>query len=180
MGCSRIYTYKITFKGTPFFYYGVHKENKPNENYLGSPVTNKWAWDFYEPRKQILEFFDPTEEGWKKAQEVEGRIIRQFLNSDPNCLNAHVQGVFSTEQRSKAGKIGGKKGGRKTADSGKLRKSGLLGAAKGGKITAAKLNTTKYMCPHCGMISITGPLSYHMKSLGLDPKEKIPVLNAVN
>lgn len=171
----RIYTYKITFEGAPFYYYGVHKEKVRGEEYWGTPISNVWYWDFYNPQKQILEYFEYSEEGWKQAQEVEARIIRAFYNSDPYCLNAHVQGAFSLRQKSKAGKIGGKIGGRKQVESGSLRRAGLLGAAKGGSITAKKLNSTKYMCPHCGMVSHTGPLSYHMKVNGFDPENKILV-----
>ena len=170
----QIYTYKITFKGTPFYYYGVHKERKFGETYWGTPVTNKWAWEIYKPEKQILEYFEHSEEGWQEAQRVEGRIIRAFYNSDPNCLNANVQGVFSTDQRIKAAKIGGKIGGRKCVESGNLRKAGLLGASKGG-ITAIPRLRQKWKCPHCGMISQLGPLSYHMKvnNIDLSLKEKV-------
>jgi hypothetical protein len=47
----RIYTYKITFEEVPYYYYGVHKEKTFNEEYWGSPVTNKWCWEFYTPKK---------------------------------------------------------------------------------------------------------------------------------
>ena len=58
----RIYTYKITFEEVPYYYYGVHKEKIFEEEYWGSPVTNKWAWELYTPKKQILQFFDYTDE----------------------------------------------------------------------------------------------------------------------
>jgi hypothetical protein len=41
----RIYTYKITFEEVPYYYYGSKKERYCNQNYFGSPVTNKWCWD---------------------------------------------------------------------------------------------------------------------------------------
>jgi hypothetical protein len=82
----RIYTYRIKFENTPYFYWGVHKERRFGEEYLGSPVTNRWAWDFYYPEKEILEVFPYTDEGWVIAGEVERRLILPFLN-DPNCLN---------------------------------------------------------------------------------------------
>lgn len=82
----RIYTYRIKFQGTPYFYWGVHKEKKFGEGYLGSPVTNRWAWDFYCPEKEILEVFPYSDEGWTEACLVEQRLIRPYLN-DPNCLN---------------------------------------------------------------------------------------------
>jgi len=104
----RIYTYKITFEEVPYYYYGVHKENKYNEYYMGSPVTNKWCWELYTSKKQILEIFDYTNKGWLEAQKVEGRLIKSFFNTDKWCLNANCMGVSSLENRSKAGKIGGK------------------------------------------------------------------------
>ena len=57
----RIYTYKITFEGTKFFYFGSKKEKYFGEEYYGSPKTNKWYWSFYLPKKQILEFFEYAE-----------------------------------------------------------------------------------------------------------------------
>jgi hypothetical protein len=48
---SRIYTYKITFEEVPYYYWGSHKEKRYNEYYMGSPVTHKWCWDFYTPKK---------------------------------------------------------------------------------------------------------------------------------
>jgi hypothetical protein len=83
----RIYVYKITFLEVPYYYYGVHKEKNFNEEYLGSPVTNKWCWELYTPKKQILELFDYTDEGWLKSQEVEKRLIKPFYNTDKWCLN---------------------------------------------------------------------------------------------
>ena len=105
----RIYIYKITFEEVSYYYYGVHKEKKFGEYYMGSPVTNKWCWDFYIPKKQILEIFDYTDKGWIEAQKVEGRLIRPVFNSDKWCLNENCLGVFSLDKKGKAGKIGGKK-----------------------------------------------------------------------
>jgi hypothetical protein len=102
----RIYIYKITFEEVPYYYYGVHKEKVFGEEYWGSPKTNKWCWDFYTPKKQILQFFDFTDEGWLEAQKIENRIIRTILNN-PLCLNENCSGLMSLSVRSKAGKIGG-------------------------------------------------------------------------
>jgi hypothetical protein len=78
-----IYTYKVTFEGTQYYYWGVHKDN--GRPYKGSPVTNRWAWDMYETSLQILEIFDD----WAEACKVEQRIIRHTWD-DPNCLNAAI------------------------------------------------------------------------------------------
>ena len=82
----RIYTYKVTFEEIPHWYWGVHKEKKYNDGYLGSPVTHRWMWDFYTPKIQILEVFPFTEDGWKDANLVEDRLIKPDLNN-PLCLN---------------------------------------------------------------------------------------------
>jgi hypothetical protein len=101
----RIYLYKITFEEVPYYYYGIHKEKKYNETYWGSPKANRWCWKLYTPKKQILQLFDFTDEGWLKANEVERRIIRPFYNTDKWCLNESCGGVSSLKFAS----IGGTK-----------------------------------------------------------------------
>lgn len=105
----RIYIYKITFEEVPYYYYGVHKEKRFNEYYMGTPVTHKWVWDFYTPKKQILQLFNFTDEGWIEAQEAEKRLIKPVYNEDKWCLNENCGGIFSIEQSIKSGKINGKK-----------------------------------------------------------------------
>jgi hypothetical protein len=104
----RIYIYKITFEEVLYYYYGVHKEKYFNEEYWGSPVTHKWMWDFYTPKKQTLEIFPFTDEGWLEAQEVEKRLIKPFYNTDKWCLNENCGGRFSIEHQRKSGQKGGK------------------------------------------------------------------------
>lgn len=96
----RIYTYKITFEEVPYYYYGSHTEKKYEEYYMGSPVTHKWCWEFYTPKKQILEIFNSRE----CANDVENRLIKQFI-IDPNCLNENCGGIISTEMCKKGAKI---------------------------------------------------------------------------
>jgi hypothetical protein len=103
----RIYIYKITFEEVLYYYYGVHKEKKFGEYYMGSPITHKWMWDFYTPKKQILEIFDYSDKSWIEAQEVEKRLIGPVYNTDKWCLNEHCGGGFSLQVLSKAGKRGG-------------------------------------------------------------------------
>ena len=102
----RIYTYKITFEEVSYYYYGSKKEKRYNEEYWGSPVTNKWCWELYTPKKQILEIFDYTENGYEECRKVEDRLIKSVLN-DPWCLNEGYSGSYSLKSRSKAGKVGG-------------------------------------------------------------------------
>jgi len=122
----RIYIYKITFEEVPYYYYGVKKEKVFGEEYWGSPYTHKWCWELYTPKKQILQFFDFTDEGWLEAQEVETRLIRPFYQTDKWCLNENVGGKISlkilrengrkvgTNYGSEGGKIGGSISGTKT------------------------------------------------------------------
>ena len=100
----RIYTYKITFEEVPYYYYGVKKEKYFNEEYWGTPITHKWVWDFYTPKKQILQIFPYTDEGWAKAQEVEKRLIKPYYNIDKWCLNEHCGGYISLEILRKVGR----------------------------------------------------------------------------
>jgi hypothetical protein len=108
MTTPRIYTYKVTFEEIPHWYWGVHKEKKFGEFYIGSPKTHKWMWEFYTPKIQILEFFPYTDEGWKEANLVEKRLIKPDLNN-LLCLNENCGGCISLACASEGGKIGGNK-----------------------------------------------------------------------
>jgi hypothetical protein len=90
----RIYTYKITFEEVPYYYYGSKKEKIFDEEYWGSPITNKWCWEFYTPNKQILELFDYSDEGYAKCRKIEDRLIKPVLN-DFWCLNESCGGNYS-------------------------------------------------------------------------------------
>jgi len=105
----RIYIYKITFDEVLYYYYGVHKEKKFDEYYMGSPITHKWMWDFYTPKKQILEVFPFTDEDWLEANLVEDRLIKPFYNTDKWCLNESCGGIVSLDVRRKTGKKVGEK-----------------------------------------------------------------------
>jgi hypothetical protein len=99
----RIYIYKITFEEVPYYYYGAHKEKKFNEYYVGTPVTHKWCWELYEPKKQILQFFEFNDAGWLEAQEVEQRLIKPFYQIDKWCLNESCGGKISLKIRREVG-----------------------------------------------------------------------------
>jgi hypothetical protein len=108
----RIYIYKITFEEVPYYYYGVHKERKYDEYYMGTSVTHKWCWEFYTPKKQILQLFEFSDEGWIESQEIEKRLIKSFYNTDKWCLNENCGGNISLDICRKAGEKGGKLGGK--------------------------------------------------------------------
>jgi len=99
----RIYVYKITFEEIPDWYWGVHKEIKYEEFYMGSPVTHAWKWDFYTPEKQIVQLFDYSQEGFTEAKTLEDRLILPDLNN-PLCLNEALGGAYSLESCSQGGK----------------------------------------------------------------------------
>jgi general stress protein YciG len=105
----RIYLYKITFEEVPYYYYGVHKEKVFEEYYMGSPHTHKWCWELYTPKKQILEIFEFTDDGWLEALGVEKRIIKPFYNIDKWCLNESCGGVVALEINRKTGKLSSQK-----------------------------------------------------------------------
>lgn len=106
----RIYTYRVKFQDTPFYYWGVHKERVFGEEYLGSPVTNRWAWDFYYPELEILEVFPCSEEGWLTAGKIERRLIKPCLD-DPYCLNENCGGLISFDALARRSKEGLARGG---------------------------------------------------------------------
>ena len=102
MGSPKIYTYKITFEEVPYYYYGSKKEKRFNEEYWGSPITNKWCWELYTPKKQILEIFDYSDKGYEECRKVEDRLIKPFLN-DKWCLNECCGGNYSLKIKRESG-----------------------------------------------------------------------------
>jgi hypothetical protein len=161
----RIYLYKITFEEVPYYYYGVKKEKYFNQEYWGSPKTHKWCWEFYTPKKQILQFFDFTDEGWLEAQEIEKRLIKPFYDTDRWCLNESCGGNISLdvmrENGKRMGKINyelgigihgrtkeqmtenGKIGGKITAKNHKRNKTGIFGLTDNQKRNNSKIGGKK-------------------------------------
>jgi len=187
----RIYTYKITFEEVPYYYYGSKKEKKFDEEYWGSPVTNKWCWELYTPKKQILELFDYTDEGYDKALEIEGRLIKFIFNIDKWCLNVNYNGKISLKYRKLATKrakelgVGvygftkeqrienGKRGGQKL----KQNKIGIFSLTpeqkgKNGKKGSMNTNSQKWMCLETGHITNSGALSMYQKARNIDTSKR--------
>jgi len=164
----RIYTYKITFEEVPYYYYGVKKEKYFNQKYFGSPITHKWCWDFYTPKKQILEIFDYTDEGYHNAFEVEKRLIKPVLN-DKWCLNENVGGIMSLSSAKKVGKNHFKNGtgcfsltqqeriklSKEIIERQRKNKIGLFGMSKEEIVNAAKLGGQKSFEMKTGIFSLT-------------------------
>lgn len=164
----RIYLYKITFEEVPFYYYGVKKEKYYNQKYFGSPITHKWVWDFYTPKKQILEFFEYSDEGWLKAQEIEKRLIAPVLN-DELCLNENVGGSMSISTVKKVGQNHFKNGtavfslskeerielSKQIVKKNRENKVGIFAMSKEEKLAAAKKGGQKSFETKTGIFSLT-------------------------
>ena len=193
----RIYLYKITFEEVPYYYYGVHKEKYFNEEYWGSPQTHKWVWDFYTPKKQILQVFSYTDEGWLEANNIERRIIKPFLN-DNLCLNEGCAGAFSFKIASDAGKMGGQKTYEmKVGVHGRTKEQRKIDAKKGGNVggkiavelglgihaltteqrreNAKKVSSQKWMCKETGFISNAGALTHYQRNRGIDTSKRVRI-----
>ena len=181
------YTYKVTFPGFRWFYFGVHTDNgKP---YFGSPKTHRWIWDFYDCEVQILEKFETRGE----AISVESRLIKPFLN-DPNCLNEHYGSAFSTE----ASRLGAEAqprevrqaNGRKAAAFGIANKVGAHGRSfeeiqktarenfskqtlEQKRANAYKQHSQRWQCLVTGYVTTPGPLSMYQKARGIDTSLRV-------
>jgi hypothetical protein len=188
----RIFTYKITFEEVPYWYWGVHKESKHNDGYLGSPVSCAWVWEFYTPRLQILEVFPYTDEGWKEAISVESRLISPDLNN-PLCLNESCGAIMSMEVRRRNGKkvVEEMKGihkegyfqsekhreqGRRNGQKAATEKTGAHApgnASKGGKIGGTRTSQQKWKSLIDGYISHAAAVSRHNRARGWDPNARV-------
>jgi hypothetical protein len=181
MTTPRIYTYKVTFEEIPYWYWGVHKEKKFGEFYIGTPKTHKWMWKFYTPQIQILEFFPNTEEGWKEANLVENRLIKPDINNSL-CLNENCGGYISLTRASE----GGKKTHELKDESGKslhaLRnlkkiheakdeKGRSLHAVKGGMKSSSQI----WESTIDGFRGNARIVAYHNKAWGWDPNARIRI-----
>lgn len=205
MNTPRIYTYRISFEEVPYYYYGVHKEKEFNEEYWGSPVTHKWYWETYTPKKEILEYFDD----WEEASKVEQRIIKEFYDNDKWCLNENCAGYMSLKLRSEAGKIGGKIASakckelgigifgmssekrteiaKKSARQAKKNKTGIFALTKQQIVENAKkgaaankdnfleMSKQKWKCLETGKVSSPGALSKYQNARGIDTSKRVKI-----
>lgn len=190
----RIYTYKITFEEVPYYYYGVHKETKYDEKYLGSPYKNKWCWDFYTPKKQILEVFEYSDEGWDEAIKVERRLIKSVLFSDKWCLNAGCGFMLPLERRREIGKKSGKycvenkigfhsfnqeqrkEVGRRMGTKNYKNKVGIHALTKEQRSENARRNNSqKWLCLETGFTANAGNLSQYQRARGIDTSQRMRI-----
>jgi hypothetical protein len=195
------YTYKVTFPGMPWYYWGVHTDNgKP---YCGSPSTHKWIWKFYECEVQILEWFEDR----KEAEAVEDRLIKHTIK-DPNCLNEHWGGSIPVGDCSENGKKGArtnvatgqvykaialahatldanpeirKEVGRRNVESGQILEAIKVGLkvlddnpelrSKG----AANMHAQRFMCTITGKVSNIPGLNRWQRKRGIDFSNRVRV-----
>jgi hypothetical protein len=99
----RYYTYKVTFKDLPkYFYYGRKKDcGKP---YLGSPKTFRHLWDFFEPEVQILCWYKTAKEAQEAEDALIGHTWKQVWNGRRYSLNRNKGGLIDEEVCSENGK----------------------------------------------------------------------------
>lgn len=89
----RYYTYKVTFKDLPkYFYYGRKKDHgKP---YFGSPKTFRHLWDFFEPEVQILCWYRTAKEAREAEDALIGHTWKQEWNGRRYSLNRNKGGLI--------------------------------------------------------------------------------------
>ena len=189
----RIYTYKITFEEVPYYYYGSKKEKRYNEEYWGSPITNKWCWELYTPKKQILELFDYTDDGYTECLKVENRLIKPFLN-DPLCLNERCGaiisldvlrknarkkvenkiGIFalSSEELSELGKKGGSIGGSKGVKTQIENKIGIYGLSEEEKSVNGKKGANRCKELGVGICGLTSDKRREIQKRSVEKQKK--------
>jgi len=85
------YFYQLTNKVNGNFYYGVHKTDNLEDNYMGSGKRIQYALRKYgleNFKKEILEFFNTYEE----ALDFESEIVNEDLILDSSCYNLTLGG----------------------------------------------------------------------------------------
>jgi hypothetical protein len=178
------FTYRVTFEGTRFYYYGLHTTKNLDDGYLGSPRTNRWCWDLYDATLTPLEFFETREEAFS----VEHRLIKAFIN-DPFCLNAHTNASFSLQASSLGAKAQPKEvkqaNGRKLAEFNREHGTGAQGLPLERKqelarqnfalqtlgqkqANATKQHAQRWRCLVTGYVTTPAPLSRYQKARGID------------
>ena len=178
------FTYRVTFEGTRFYYYGLHSTKNLNDGYLGSPRANRWCWDLYDATLTPLEFFETREEAFA----LEHRLIKTFIN-DPLCLNAHTNASFSVQASSLGSKAQPREikqaNGRKLAEFNKKHGTGAqrlplkrkqelarqnfaLQTLEQKQANAAKQHLQRWRCLVTGYETTPAPLSRYQRARGID------------
>jgi hypothetical protein len=178
------FTYRVTFSGTKFYYYGIHTTKNLNDGYLGSPKTNKWCWELYEAILTPLEFFETREQAFA----VEHRLIKAFIG-DPLCLNAHTNASFSVQASSLGAKAQPREvkqaNGRKLFEFNRahgtgaqslplerkqelMRQNNARQTREQRQANAAKQHAQRWRCLVTGYETTPAPLSRYQKARGID------------
>jgi hypothetical protein len=187
----RFYTYKVTFKDLPkYFYYGRKKSD--GKSYFGTPVTWKKLWDMFEPEVQILQWYDTAEE----ADKAERAIIKATWDS-PFSLNENCGGLFSEASVSKGGisntpkqKATRKKNAKRMnlhPNTVEARKAACVNGGKSntpaqqkarretGLKNSERVNSQKWMSLIDGYVSTASGVALHNKNRGWDTTAKVKV-----
>jgi hypothetical protein len=169
MTSPRIYVYKITFDEVSHYYYGVHKEKRFDEYYMGSPVTHKNYWELYTPKKECIEFFEYSDEGYIKARIFEDSLIAPVLN-DEFCLNEHVGGFYSLETLREVGKLNYERG---LGIHALTREERSENGKRGGKNSSKIHHNQRWQCTVTGFISTASGLVNYQFARGIDKSNRV-------
>lgn len=110
-------------------------------------------------------------EGGKKGAAIVHKI-RLEKGNDIGTWNretGNVRKIATPESMAKGGATVGKM----LVDTGRWEAIRRLGSIAGGKATMSKLNSTKWRCVECGMVSTTGGIGNHQRGSGHKEKEMV-------
>lgn len=110
-------------------------------------------------------------EGARKGGSISAAIRKEKGNDIGtwNKLTGNVLTIATLESCKKGGSVQGKR----NVESGQFAKIRALGSVAGGKVAMSKLNSTKWKCLDCGMVSSTGGIGNHQKGSGHKNKELV-------
>jgi hypothetical protein len=110
-------------------------------------------------------------EGAKRGGSISAAIRKEKGNDIGtwNRITGNVKTIATKEGMAKGGSIVGKM----LVEDGRWEKIRSLGSVAGGKATMSKLNSTKWRCVECGMVSTTGGIGNHQRGSGHKEKELV-------
>jgi hypothetical protein len=197
---AKYYTYKVTFKDLPgYFYYGRKKDNgKP---YFGSPKTLRHFWDQFEPEIQILQWYETAKESHQAEDALIEHTWKQEWGGNRYSLNRNKGGFIDEEVCRRSGAINGVRNSKSLIEhpnsiSSRFQnrpdhkeissRAGRLSASKntpaqiegrreGGKNSIGRLLSQKWVSTIDGYISNARGVSRHNESKGGSSNDKVPL-----
>jgi len=108
-------------------------------------------------------------EGASKGGSISSAIRKEKGNDIGtwNRITGNVKTIATAEGMAKGGSIVG----RMLVETGRWESIRKLGSIAGGKAAIKKLNSTKWRCVDCGMVSTTGGIGNHQRGSGHTQKE---------